>query len=310
MALKASIDIGTNSTRLLVVDAQANGFVDIIEEHERVTRLGDELSPLGALAPAPMQRVMTALQQYRRVIEARGIDDVRVMATSATRAAPNRDSFLQLILQETGWRCRVLSGAEEARLSFLGAISDLEEAGDVLVCDLGGGSTEFIFAHDETMRSLDVGSNRLTKKFLRSDPPTKDEIDALIQFTQAQLQSSLGRRSVSDTVAVGGTAMTLALMDSRTPLQDARRAHHYRLTRRRLGQLIRRLSRPAAELATIVGLHPRRADVILAGALILDVILDFVGCESALISRRDLLYGIFIEERSRSEKVSYKQERR
>ncbi|MBN1467036.1 Ppx/GppA family phosphatase [candidate division KSB1 bacterium] len=300
MALKASIDIGTNSTRLLIVDDRA-GRINVIEGHERITRLGDDLSPLGELAPASMQRVLTALQEYRRVIDAHGIDDVRVMATSATRDAPNRDSFLHLILATTGWRCRVLSGAEEARLSFLGAISDLQHARDVLVCDIGGGSTEFIFAHDRTMQSLDIGSSRLTKQFLLSDPPTKDKIDALIEFTQQQLQSSFGKKSALDIVAVGGTAVTLALMDAETPLHDAGTAHHHLLTRVRLGRMIDTLSRARiAERAAIVGLHPRRADVILAGALILSVILDFFACESTLISVRDLLYGIFFEERLRN----------
>jgi exopolyphosphatase/guanosine-5'-triphosphate,3'-diphosphate pyrophosphatase len=309
VALKASIDIGTNSTRLLIVDRQADRL-ETIEQHERITKLGAGMSPQGDLAPDSMDRVMAALSDYHRVTDDYAIDDIRLFATSATRDARNREFFLNLIMEKTGWACRVLSGDEEARLSFLGVVSDLDHADNFFVCDVGGGSTELVFVYHKTVQSvqsMDIGSSRMTKQFLISDPPAIKEIDALNNFITEQLDIHVkSMPSVQDMVAVGGTAVTLALVDAKTSMQNTFKAHHYRLNRASLQRLIFDLSRSSLkERTAVIGLHPMRADVIVAGALILSQLLDFFRCESMLISLRDLLFGIFLEERLKENEKTF-----
>ncbi|MBN1561341.1 hypothetical protein JW998_13895 [candidate division KSB1 bacterium] len=300
MGLKASIDIGTNSTRLLIVDRREDGL-KTIELHERLTRLGAGLSPHNDLAPDAMDRVIAALHDYQRVTSDYTVDDVRLFATSATRDARNRDYFLNLIEEKTGWVCRVLSGDDEATLSFLGVVSDLDYAHNLVVCDVGGGSTELVFARHKTVQSvqsIDIGSSRLTKQYLTSDPPNENEISALVNYINELLHRHVKRNSCpEDMVAVGGTAVSLALVDTATSMHNSFKAHHYRLQSARLQRIIGDLSHASLqERTSITGLHPMRADVIVAGALILSQLLDFFQRDSMLISVRDLLFGIFLQE--------------
>jgi len=297
MFLKASIDIGTNSTRLLVVDCSPDKILAPVEHYEYLTKLGAGLDAEKNLSGDAMQRVIDALLDYRRIIAGHKISDIRLFATSATRDARNRGDFISLIKQQTGFDCRVLSGDEEARLSFLGVVSDLKVAGPFLVCDVGGGSSEFIFAHDKEIifcKSLNMGSGRLHRDFLRHDPPTKKEVHQAMQFIALQLQRVQAKPE--RIIAVGGTAAALALMDAAAPFDTPDAAHHYQLANNRLQKLTNKLMQQTIEnRKTLVGLNPQRADIILGGALIYSGTLKSLGASSMMTSLRDLMFGIFLE---------------
>ncbi len=299
MGLKASIDIGTNSTRLLIADVKDDANLVLIEHHERLTKLGHGLSDDAVLDTEAMQRVIAALHEFCDVISSYEIDDIRAFATSATRDAQNRDIFLQNIKSETGISVRLLSGDEEANLSCLGVMSDFHRQ-DFVVCDVGGGSTEFINVHNRDLQnatSLDIGSRRLTRQFLHNDPPRSDEIKALRQFARHTMETSLhGFASKRHLVAVGGTSAALALMDAELSIRESYRAHHYRLSSFGLEKIILSLmEKTVEERKNITGLHPKRADVTLGGALIFAEILKFVECEELIVSLRDLMFGVFLE---------------
>ncbi|MBN1483035.1 Ppx/GppA family phosphatase [candidate division KSB1 bacterium] len=301
MPLKASIDIGTNSTRLLIVDMRQDGTLNPVEHHERITKLGEGLSENNELQSNAIDRVLAALVEYQQVIHDYEIDDIRLLATSATRDAQNRDIFLQHITKKTGLDCRVLSGDEEAYLSFLGVLSDYKGE-NFIVCDVGGGSSEIIIAAAKKLqfaKSLNIGSSRMTQKFLHSDPPLKSQVSALGGFVQVELHTNfLSADMQREIVAVGGTAASLALIDSSTSEHMSYKVHHYALTSNRLEKIITELAEKNIDSRrSIIGLHPKRADVILAGALIFAEIMQFCQQDCMTISLRDLLFGVFLEER-------------
>jgi exopolyphosphatase/guanosine-5'-triphosphate,3'-diphosphate pyrophosphatase len=300
MPLKASIDIGTNSTRLLIVDVKKDGALNPVEHHERITKLGGGMSPHRDLHPEAMNRVIAALNEYQNVIRDYDIQATHVLATSATRDARNRGALIQKIHAETGWDCRVLSGQEEAQLSFLGVISDFE-CENLLVCDVGGGSSEFIRSQKRDIvfaKSIDIGSGRLTRRFLHADPAQPQQVAELELFVQSAIKSNLKRDGkIEKLVAVGGTAATLALIDAGRPEQQAHKVHHYELAADKLTKIIADLSEKSIEQRRgIIGLHPRRADVILGGALIFQEILKYLQMESITVSLRDLMFGVFVEK--------------
>jgi exopolyphosphatase/guanosine-5'-triphosphate,3'-diphosphate pyrophosphatase len=297
MSLKASIDIGTNSTRLLVVEVAPHDQLSPLLHRERLTKLGTGLNRENELSREAMLRVIEALQEYRRIIEKESIKDVRVFATSATRDARNREEFLSQITTQTGFNCRVLSGEEEARLSFLGVTSDLAIEKQILVCDVGGGSTEFISTQGAMIlssQSLNIGSGRLTRQFLL-DEKIDDEILNKASGVVAEHLKSVNSKP-SQIVGVGGTAAALALMDSNTPYKSPKAAHHYRFKKDRLEKIVHSLATSSlVERQKIIGLHPERADVMLGGALIYLEILKYFTIDSVITSLRDLMFGIFLE---------------
>ena len=297
MQLKASIDIGTNSTRLLFVQTTPDGKILPVDHFERLTKLGAGLDRDNNLSRDAMLRVVNALAEFREMIDDFAISDVRVFATSATRDANNRDAFLSLISEGSGFACRVLSGDEEARFSFLGVISDLAFDDPFMVCDVGGGSAEFIFAKGKQIlsaQSLNVGSGRLTRDFLRHDPPTAAEKNNAVRFVDSQLRQVTA--SPSALVCVGGTAATLAMIDAGVAFEKPKAAHHYRLEKSRLDNIIALLAdKTTLQRQQIPGLHPERADVILGGALIYQQILSYFSIDFLITSLKDLMLGIFLE---------------
>lgn len=298
VAPRAAVDIGTNSTRLLIA-ALVDGRLTPLDYQERLTRLGEGLQADGRLDEAAMTRVIDALRAYRETIVRLGAGkDVRLFATSATRDAANRDPFLQKIEAQTGWRVRVLSGDEEARLTFAGIADDLAPQEHALICDVGGGSTELIFTDGRKMMhavSIDVGSSRMTRRFLHGDPPTSGEVEALRAFVRAHLPMAAGGETM---VASGGTAFTLALMDLRQPITQPWAAHGHRLTQTKLGRLTERLTAATqAQRRKMVGLHPQRAEVMAAGAIIYQEIMAHFHQSLMRVSLKDILFGVLKEER-------------
>lgn len=300
MNRRASIDIGTNSTRLLIADKYPNGAIVPVAYEERMTRLGEGLAD-SRLTESAMSRVFDALGDYQQILRQQVVEDVRLFATSATRDAVNRDEFIRLVRQRLSWDCRLLSGEEEARLTFLGVASDLEVDGETLICDVGGGSTEFVLTQGKEILSalsINIGSSRMTRQFISSDPPMPVEIKALNAFVRDILKKEAppsGR--LNAVIATGGTAFTLALMDLQKPITEPLSAHHHLLTEIGLRQVLNRLMfSTQSERRGMVGLHPDRAGIILAGALIFKEILARYHQPVIRVSLRDVLFGALLEQ--------------
>ncbi len=300
MDVKASIDIGTNSTRLLIAQTDNKNNIIPLTLVDRITQLGKGTDRDGNLSPEAMQRVTNVLTEYRTFIDKAGAVETVVFATSATRDAGNRSQFLKLIAETTGFMCRILSGTEEARLSFTGVGSDFKISDKSLICDIGGGSTEFIFSEQDKIlfsHSLQIGSRRLTTKFFRHDPVTKQELENMQMYLKSELTGHLHAFSPEQCICVGGTATTLAMMDQKIPFAFPERSHLQTIKLIKLENLIHSLSvKSVRERKAIAGLHPDRADVILTGALIFGSILKHFHLTESIISLRDLLFGVLLTE--------------
>lgn len=303
---RAAIDIGTVTTRLLIADV-VDGRVEELLRRTTVTHLGEGLHSSGVLGEAAMARVAEAVAGFVRDIESSGVEETVAVATSAARDAPNAPALLDA-LEERGLRARVISGDTEARLSFAGATSEMEGE-DILVADLGGGSTELVLgsarceadARRTTItaaRSLDVGSRRLLDAFLHSDPPKADEMRDASEWTAEQLRPYFEtlRERPREMVTLAGTGTTLSAVLQRLDPYDAARVHGSRLSGGDIAGIRDDLAAlTVGQRRCVVGMDPARADVIVAGALILEVILGLAGLDSTIVSEHDILYGLVLE---------------
>jgi exopolyphosphatase/guanosine-5'-triphosphate,3'-diphosphate pyrophosphatase len=278
----AAVDLGTNTTRLLVADVDGRSLRELHRE-TRITRLGEGVDERRRLLPVPVARVRNALSDYRRTAEALGAERTLLVATSAVRDAENGEAFLGEIEWSYGFATRLLLGDEEAQLTRRGVGTT---GPGTLIVDVGGGSTELVL--DDRHVSLDVGSVRFTERFLPGDPPTRAELDACA----AAVHEALPELGPSDAVAVAGTATTLAALDLGLDAYDRERVHGHRLTLAGArAQLERLAALPVAERRNVAALEPERAPVIVAGAIVLVETLARYGLESALVSERDILDG-------------------
>jgi exopolyphosphatase/guanosine-5'-triphosphate,3'-diphosphate pyrophosphatase len=275
----AAVDLGTNSVRLLVADVEDGGATEVHRE-TRIVRLGEGVDERRRLLPAPIARARDALVDYRRRAEELGAERVLLVATSAVRDAENGEAFLSEIEWSYGFATRLLSGKEEAELTYRGVGRP-----DALVVDLGGGSTELIGPGVHV--SLDVGSVRLTERFLHSDPPTADELDA------AAAAIDLPPLPPSPTIGVAGTFTTLAALELGG--YDPARTHGYRLTRDAVERWTERLASAPLAARAFPGLEPARAPVIVGGALIVRELMRRAGLDEIEISERDLLNGAALQ---------------
>ena len=287
----AAIDLGTNTTRLLVADVNAER-VEEISRRTAITRLGEGVDGRRRLLPLPIARVRNVLADYRRELESLGAERTLAAATSAVRDAENGGAFLGELEWSYGFTTRLLSGEEEADLTLRG----VGEAGhDALVVDIGGGSTELIGAG--TRISTELGSVRLTERFLLSDPPTEGELDALGAATRSVLAEQVPEElTARRAIGVAGTITSLAALDLGLVEYDRDRVHGHRLGDAAVeAQLERLAARPLAERRRVPGLEPERAPVIVAGAVVLREVLRHFGLSSIEASERDILHGIALE---------------
>ena len=281
------VDLGTNSTRLLVADVD-DGRVEEIERRTEITRLGEGVDERRKLLPLSIARVRNVLAEYRRELDAQGAERVLAIGTSAVRDAENGEAFLGEVEWSYGFASRLLTGEEEAELTRRGVANGREVGDGTLVLDIGGGSTELITA--ASRRSLDIGSVRLTERFLLSDPPTRDELDACAGAVRKVLPA-LGLDSA---IGVAGTITSLAALE--LGRYDPEEVHGYRLSREGVeAQLERLASLPLAERRELPGLGPERAPVIVGGAVIVDEVLRRYGLEELDVSEHDLLHGAALE---------------
>ncbi len=279
----AAVDLGTNTTRLLVADV-VDGRIEELQRETRITRLGEGVDARRRLLPVPIARVRNVLSDYRRTVESLGAERTLVVATSAVRDAENGEAFLGEIEWSYGFMTRLVNGDEEAELTRRG----VEPAPGTLVLDIGGGSTELIV--DDFHVSLDLGSVRYTERFVHTDPPTPAELDQCAAAARAVLQERVTARA-NAAVGVAGTVTTLAALGLETYDRERVHGHHLSLDGARR-QLDRLAALPLAERREVPALEPERAPVIVAGAVILTEALAFFGLDAIEVSERDILDGI------------------
>lgn len=307
MTRRAAIDIGTVTTRLLVADTDGCTVEEVLRRTV-VTHLGEGLHATGALSDAGIGRVADAVAGFVADIRRTGAVVVVAVATSAARDASNGRAFLER-LEALGVRPRIIAGATEARLAFAGATYALDDDG-ILIADLGGGSTELVFgsAHDaacghvvdiDAARSLDVGSRRVLDRFLHSDPPTPAELDAASAWVVDEMRPYFeGLRERPRTfITLAGTGTTLSAVKQELAVYDPVKVHGSRLSGGDVADLRERLAAmTVGERRGVVGMDPERADVIVAGALILEAIMALAGVDSTVVSEHDILYGLVLAD--------------
>jgi exopolyphosphatase / guanosine-5'-triphosphate,3'-diphosphate pyrophosphatase len=295
----AVVDIGSNSTRLLIAERD-DGRVRELVRDSQVTRLGAGVDADGRLSDEAMQRVYDTLDRYRDEIDRHDCQAAVAVLTSAVRDSANGEQFAGTIRDRYGLEPHVLTGDEEARLTFLGATSE-RDPGDrqtTLVLDIGGGSTELVIGsgHDVDFHvSTQAGVVRQTERHLHTDPPTDDELRELAADVRAIIGDAVPaqwRRGVEHAIAVAGTATSLAAIAQRLEPYDPERVHGYRLdsdeARRILGELA---AIPVAQRREVRGLHPDRAPTIVAGVIIFLEVLDLFGLRQIEVSEHDILRG-------------------
>jgi exopolyphosphatase / guanosine-5'-triphosphate,3'-diphosphate pyrophosphatase len=286
----AAIDQGTNTTRLLVADV-ADGKLEQIHRETHITRLGEGVDARGRLLPAPIARVRNVLSDYRRTAESLGAERTLLIATSAIRDADNGEAFLGEIEWSYGFATRLLSGTEEAAMAFRGVMLGRELDGEVLVVDVGGGSTELVLGDASGMRgdrSVDVGSVRMTERFLHTDPPTSSELEACAEAVYDALPELHADRAIG----VAGTVTTIGALDLRLQKYDRDRVHGHVLSRAAVDEQLARLAAlRVAERATIPAMEPDRAPMIVGGGVILREVLRRYALGAIEVSAHDILDG-------------------
>ena len=291
----AAIDMGTNSTRLLVHDGE-----NTIERLMTITRLGQDVDGTGRLADEAIERVLSCLRTYKSVMDQHGVTRVRAVATSAARDAANRDEFFTAVHDVIGVEPELLSGFDEGKLSFRGATADLDPAdGPFLVFDIGGGSTEFAFGTDEAeaAMSLDIGCVRLTEKYVEHDPPRPEELVACLSITEAHLDDVARQMPqiahAATFVGLAGTVSTAAAVELGLAEYDRDRIHHFVLTKEAAEDVYRTLVTEARDdRIHNPGLEEARADVIVGGMCILVRIMRYFDIEELVVSEADILDGL------------------
>jgi exopolyphosphatase/guanosine-5'-triphosphate,3'-diphosphate pyrophosphatase len=268
----------------------------------RVVRLGEGLEATGRISGAALQRTFAAVDEYAEVMRAAGVGAVRFVATSASRDAQNRDEFVAGVAQRLGVTPEVISGAEEARLSFTGAVASPQVANVAadprLVVDIGGGSTEFVFGTEapQASRSVDIGCVRLAERRLFSDPPTAAEIAAVVADTDAAIElaaADVPLGSAASLIGLAGTVTTVAAIALDLPEYDADVLHGARISAEDVHRVAAQLaSMTLVERLAMPVMHPGRADVIVSGATILSRIVTATGVDEVMVSERDILDGI------------------
>ncbi len=314
MTRVAAIDCGTNSIRLLVADSPAAGsphLVDLVRRME-IVRLGQDVDRTGRLAPEAIERTRLALAGFAKEIRDLGAERIRMVATSASRDAANAAEFEAMVVETLGVPPEVVSGAEEALLSYTGAVRGLAQPGPYLVLDIGGGSTEFVVGtpDDSTVdgstmddpglpdaaTSVDIGCVRMTERYLYSDPPTVEQLltaSAEIEAVARHALSVVNGRRAATVVGLAGSVTTLAALALELPHYDPVRIHHSVISTGDVQRITADLlAMTRQQRLALPVMHPGRADVIGAGALILRIILEQVGAAGVVVSEHDILDGI------------------
>ncbi len=305
----AGIDCGTNSIRLLVADIADDGTLTDVTRLMRVVRLGQGVDATGRLTPEAIERTRVALTEYAGIIRDTGATGARMVATSATRDAQNREDFFSMTREVLGAvipgaEAEVITGDEEARLSFAGAVGELDAArGPFVVVDLGGGSTEVVLGDEKGVHaaySTDIGCVRLTERCLHDDPPTADQIAEARRIAGEKIAEALANVPVEQArtwIGVAGTMTTLAALGNELETYDPDRVHLSTVGFDRLREVCDGLLAATREERAVLGpMHPGRVDVIGGGAIVTSVLADELerraGITELVVSEHDILDGI------------------
>jgi exopolyphosphatase/guanosine-5'-triphosphate,3'-diphosphate pyrophosphatase len=295
----AVVDIGSNSTRLLVADVDADGRVGEVDRRSVVTRLGEGVDATGRLADAAMDRVRRVLDDYRAAIDAAGATAAVAVLTSAVRDAANGDAFAGEVRDRYGLDARELTGDQEAELTYLGATAGRVRDHALLVVDVGGGSTELVIGQGQEIRfhaSTQAGVVRQSERHLAHDPPRDYELQSLTDDVRRIYAAAVPPAMThvpEAAIGVAGTATSLAAIELELDPYDAARVEGHLLERATCEMLLARMSRMTVEqLRALPGLHPDRAAVIVAGTVLLIEALRLFGLSRLIVSEHDLLYGV------------------
>ena len=303
MTRYAAIDCGTNAIRLLIADV-IDGRITDVDRRMLTVRLGEGIDATGEFSEAALQRTFAAVEEYARDISRNSVRAMRMVATSASRDARNADVFIDGVRDRLGIEPEVVPGNEEAELSFTGAVRGLSAAmleSPVLVCDIGGGSTEFVLGDARSgsisaMCSVDVGCVRMTERHLHDDPPNAQQIEDTVATIDALLDRAFDQVDVSDIrtfVGLAGSVTTVSALAHGLPTYDADAIHGSVVTEAQVEQVTARLlAMTRAERATEPVMHPGRVDVIAGGALVLRQIMRRLPIDFVVASETDLLDGI------------------
>jgi exopolyphosphatase / guanosine-5'-triphosphate,3'-diphosphate pyrophosphatase len=300
----AAIDIGTNTILMLVADVNEDGTFRVVTDRAEIARLGEGVDRTRLLSPAGVERALETLRRYVRACRKFGVSEIAAVGTSALRDASNAKSFIDRLKRELNLELRVLSGAEEAAYSYLSVPTGLRlDAKQVLVVDVGGGSTEFVWAKDGKLSgwaSLDLGSVRLTERYLHSDPVRPEERAGMVRAIDGPLKKLLDgwgeNISFPALVGIAGTFTTLAAVEKGLRHYSHSEVHGSRLS---LAEVERQAalyqSKTVAERKRIAGLEPKRADVILAGTVLIERIMRLFHVDEAIVSDQGIRYGLLYE---------------
>jgi len=293
----AAIDCGTNSIRLLIADVAGDRLTDVTRRME-IVRLGEGVDRTGRLSEAALARTRKALIGYAAQIAELSVTRVRMCATSASRDAENAQDFRDMVRGVLGVDPEVITGDQEAHLSFVGAVNGLAAATPYLVFDLGGGSTEFVTGTSDVEHaiSMDIGCVRMTERHLHDDPPAPEQIEAVSRDVTAAVDTALAAvpgREARTLVGLAGTVTTVTALALGLDAYDVERIHHARVGYDAVAKVTADLlGMTVAQRLALSVMHPGRADVIAAGALILRIIMERSGHQTLVASEHDILDGI------------------
>jgi exopolyphosphatase / guanosine-5'-triphosphate,3'-diphosphate pyrophosphatase len=298
----ASIDIGTNTVLMLVADVHHDGSLDVERDEHFIGRLGKGVDEHGVIQQETFHRILDILSQLKHIADSLGVKHLSACGTSALRDAENRQEFIDFVKKKLDLDIRILSGNEEADLTYLGAVSEYQPMGDFhsyAVLDIGGGSTEIVAGSGALVvssKSIDIGSVRLMERILKTNPPGGEAMEHAIQFVRSHLQTIDPLPPATHMIGVAGTLTTLAALDLRIPRFDKNLVNRHLLTIdaiERIFQELRPLTRE--QLQQYPQIHPARADILLAGIIILRETLRKVNASKITVSDRGLRYGIVIK---------------
>ncbi|MER7200450.1 exopolyphosphatase [Streptomyces sp. CB01635] len=309
MTRVAAVDCGTNSIRLLVADADpVTGELVDLDRRMTIVRLGQGVDRTGRLAPEALERTFAACREYAEAIKAHGAEKIRFVATSASRDAENRDDFVRGVMDILGVEPEVITGDQEAEFSFTGATKELTGRADLdkpyLVVDIGGGSTEFVVGEDTVVaaRSVDIGCVRMTERHLVgedgqvTDPPTPAQIEAIREDVVAALDlvtQTVPLTAARTLVGLAGSVTTVAALALGLTEYDSVAIHHSRISYERVAELTDWLLTSTHDQRSLNPvIHPGRVDVIASGALVLRLIMEWIGAKEVVVSEHDILDGI------------------
>jgi exopolyphosphatase / guanosine-5'-triphosphate,3'-diphosphate pyrophosphatase len=295
----ASIDIGTNTVLLLVADIQRDGSLEVVRDEHCIGRLGKGVDEHGIIQKETFYRIQEILSRLKAIADSCNVEHISVCGTSALRDAQNRQEFIDYIKENLSLDIQIITGIEEAALTYLGAVSDSlqNNLGESLaVLDIGGGSTEIVVGSGASVVSsisLDIGSVRLTERILKTSPPTHDALEHAAALVQDHLRNSHPLPPTTKLIGVAGTLTTLAALDLRLPAFDRNLVNHHTLPVGTIDRIYHELkSLTVEQLKEYPQIHPSRADILLAGIIILREILKKLHGSTITVSDRGLRYGI------------------